>query len=156
VWREATHALLSGATRLGFRQVGVPGGLHEVVAATDALWTAYRWRLAGRDFVIDETAPDERNTLQGELVRTARGLEGYLGVRTGKRMRLAMAEGLLTPRRGVEVQLLLDQFMDASSREDVNYLLDRYDGAVIEFCCYDLNVGVLPHRNTIIWEVRHY
>lgn len=46
--------------------------------------------------------------------------------------------------------------MDPSSQQDLDDLLDLYPDATIEFTCYDIDLGVIPNRNTIFWEVRNY
>ena len=43
-----------------------------------------------------------------------------------------------------------------SSYDDLMTLLEVYPDAVIEFTAYDREIGNVPGRNTIIWEVRNY
>ena len=152
-WATAEEALASGAPMVGFRELGTFSGVHEIVERAAIMATAARWR---RPFFIDEAAPDERNTLQGEICRTHRGWEGYLGVRTGRRMRAAMAEGLLTPRSTATVLALLARFVDPSSRDDLDALVDLFPEATIELAAYDIDVGVIPGRNMLVWECRDY
>ena len=45
--------------------------------------------------------------------------------------------------------------VDDEDYEWLMQLLDTYD-SVVEFSAYDRAVGILPIRNTIIWEVRNY
>jgi hypothetical protein len=58
--------------------------------------------------------------------------------------------------QGLRVLHLLQHYMDPASYDDIQALLTFYDGAVVEFAVFAQNVGIVPHRNTIIWEVRHY
>lgn len=142
---------------VGFRQIGAAGGgafemAHSAAAVAEI---AGRWSAAGRKFMICEAAPDEKGTIQGEVCRTERGLEGYLGLSTGLRMRDAIAKGLLTPRGYLATRVLIDGYMSAPSKDDLDALLDLYPDATVEFTCYG------PHnfdrgRNTIFWEVRNY
>ncbi len=46
--------------------------------------------------------------------------------------------------------------LDPSSRDDLEALLELYPDATVELTSYDVDVGVLPYRNTIVGEVRHY
>lgn len=159
VWRTVGAALRDAAPRVGFREMGRSAGgagLHEIVSADAVLDTAQRWTSERRAFFIDEAAPDWDVTLQGEICRTWRGLEGYLGVKTGVRMREAMRRGLLKPVTGSTILYLLDKYMDPLSRDDVDALLDIFPQATIELACYPYDVGVLANRNTLIWECREY
>lgn len=158
-------ALRDGATRLGFRQIGIAGGGAFAILDKKELGSLFKpqvralaieWERCGRKYCLDSAVPNSRVTLLGELVRTTRGLEGFLGVRTGLTMRESIAKGLVRPTSPITTMALLDQFMDPSSRDDVNGLLELFPDHVIEFACFPENVGVLPHRNTIIWEVRAY
>lgn len=51
---------------------------------------------------------------------------------------------------------MLKSRCDANSYEDLMELLDEYPDSTIEFAVYEVNLGVIPHRNTIIFEVRNY
>jgi hypothetical protein len=156
-WRRPGDAWDSGASLVGFREMGrAGGGVHSVVPRNRIHATFTEWVLAGRRFIMDEAAPDEDAQLQGEICRTVHGLQGLLGIRTKRRMRQAMGEGLLHPCSGVVVKALLDQFLDPSSRDDIDALFDLYPDATIEFASYPYYLGKLPARNTIIWEVRNY
>lgn len=57
---------------------------------------------------------------------------------------------------GLQAKNLLKGHMDAASYNDVMELLDLYPGHVIEFSVCDRQVGMVPGRNTVIWEVRDY
>lgn len=157
LWRDPKAAFLSGFPNIGFREIGKPGGKgawervpRERVFDTYDVWSGLR-----RNFVMDSGAPDHKQTLLGEIVRTTRGLEGYMGVAKVP-MRVAIDLGLLSPRTGATVKWLLRRYADPASQDDIDALLDLYDGHVVEFACFETNVGVIPGRNTLIWEVRKY
>lgn len=57
---------------------------------------------------------------------------------------------------GLQAKLLLEIYMDPSSYEDIRSLLEKYPYHVIEFSVCDRSVGIIPGRNTVIWEVRKY
>jgi hypothetical protein len=44
----------------------------------------------------------------------------------------------------------------ASSFDDLMGLLEKHPDAVIEFTAYDREIGDIPGRNTVVWEVRNY
>lgn len=105
---------------------------------------------------MDDGAPDHKRTLQGEVCRTERGLQGFLEIGGHLPMRQAMAAGLMKHYGYLQTKLLLDRYMDPSSRDDLDALLERYPDAAIEFTCFSVNAGVFPNRNCIFWEVRNY
>lgn len=158
-WRDPEAAIRSGVLPVGFRQVGAAGGGSYAIAddAGQIRRYALQWQAEGKRFVICEAAPDQLATIQGEVCRGVGGWDGLLGLVTGgKRMRDSMRDGDLKPCRGVQVVDLLDRYMDPSSRDDLDGLLDLYPAATVEFTCYQILVGSLPGRNTIFWEVRNY
>ena len=142
---------------IGFRQIGTAGGgKWEKVPYHKVLTTADQWEKEGRKFIMDDGAPDWCRTLQGEICRTYRGLEGYLDTVGKLPMRPAMAAGHMRHCTGSMVLALLDRFMDPSSRDDLDALLDLYPDATVEFSCFGIDVGIFPGRNTIFWETRNY
>jgi len=155
-WRTPEEAYDSCAPLVGFREMGAAGGgQHAIVAHRDIFHVADLWREAGRRFILDEAAPDRDVLLQGEVTHVG-NWDGFLGVRTGMRMRQSIAAGLLRPFGGLAVKLLLDQFLDPSSRDDFDAIWELYPSAVIEFATYPYDLGKIPGRNTLIWEVRDY
>ena len=100
-------------------------------------------------------APTERTQLQGELtLNDSLGLTFYYS-----RCALTMREALKKESHHIfrlEALQLMRSFMDPSSYDWVQELLDLYPGHVIEFSCYGVPWGTIPHRNTVIWEVRNY
>ncbi len=130
-----------------------PGGLclYHVPAAAVRATVAARW--PDGQYNISPMMPDEHILIQGELARTPDWDLYYSHVQ--KPMRVALAED---PRRaaGLRARLILRHFLDADSYADLELLLERYPDAAIEFSTYAVHVGVIPGRNTIIWEVRNY
>lgn len=173
LWRDPTEAMFWAQAQdfarnkrvtgtwpeIGFREIRKPGSAG-AGAWCKVPWsmvgiTAEEWRAAGREFVMDDGAPDDKRTLQGEVCRTTRGMEGYLT--TAKLpMRQAFAEGHAKQYGYLATRLLLEKYMDPSSRDDLDALLEQYPDAAVEFTCFSVNVGVLPHRNTLFWETRDY
>lgn len=158
VWRDVESAARSGHTRFGIREIGkAGGGFFRVVHSIGEMKRICCMLAAqGRQFSLDGGVQNETVLLQGEICRTVRGLEGMMAVRSGTDIRAAFREGKFKPVQNLTALTLIREFMDPSSQDDVWDLLDMYPDHTIEFACFPGNVGVLPHRNTIIWEVRNY
>jgi len=157
LWRDAKDAYASMAPEIGFRQIGkAGGGAWEKVPREDVFKTAERWTELGRTFIMDDGCPDWCRRLQGEICRTYRGLEGFLDTVNRLPMRPAIAAGHMKSVSGSTILFLLDRFMDPSSRDDLDSILELYPDATVEFSCFGVDVGVFPGRNTIFWEVRNY
>ena len=71
-------------------------------------------------------------------------------------MRETMKRGWHHHRGYLETKVLLDRYLDPSSRDDLDALLELYPDATIELTAFDIDTGVIPGRNTIFWEVRDY
>lgn len=104
-------------------------------------------------YVNDSCNPDDKLVIQGEVSREPGGLHlRYSTVQ--KKMRLALAEDERYAI-GAAANAILDHYVDASSREWIDELLDRYPDHVIEFSTFSVPWGSL-NLPTIIWEVRMY
>ncbi len=164
--REAFRWGLSGFRKrkepieIGFREVrssaSAGKGKWTKVPWNEVLKTAEEWSKEGRRFIMDDGAPDDKRTIQGELCRTFRGLEGYIDMGSKLPMRVAMSQGFMRHCTGSEIRVLLNTYMDPSSHDDIDMLFELYPDATIEFSCFSVDVGVFPGRNTLIWEVRNY
>lgn len=175
LWRDLESALKSGVPKIGFRELNRGGGAWELSERDKAIEVFQRWKAAGRVFIMDGSVPNNHSVAQGEICRTERGLETFICVRDGLTqftlhqlgkhpisasglppMRVTIAAGVHKHRGSLASKLLLDHYMDPSSRDDLDTLMEAYPDATIEFTCFNVNVGVFPHRNTIFWEVRDY
>lgn len=112
-------------------------------------------------FTYNEPAPDHLLTMQGELTIGLKGLALYYS-RDQAPMRVALAA---TGRQvdGLRAKLTLEAYCNPKSYDMLIYLLDRYDPGpnvygtpVVEFSCFDVELGDMPGHNTLIWEVRDY
>jgi hypothetical protein len=72
-----------------------------------------------------------------------------------KPMRPALAQAAFRVG-GIMAIDCIRRYFNPCSLEDFNELRDSYPDAVIEFSAYYHKVGMLPHRNVLIWEVREY
>lgn len=101
----------------------------------------------------NESAPDHLLLWQGELQISIDHINLFYSDLKMK-MRKALERG--KHLEGLNAINMMKSTMTPNSYEDLLILLDRYDESVIELGVYSINLGNLPHRNTIIWEVRNY
>ena len=93
-------------------------------------------------------------TLQGEVQR---GLFGY-DLRYSFEflpMRDALAKSQFHAS-GLKALAILRHYLDPSSFADLEAIFEKWPDSVAEFTTYRVNVGEIPNRNTVVWEVRNY
>lgn len=162
VFHTVAEAVASKSEWVGFREIrpaGAGAGEWTRVHHSERLLplTHFAWTAMGRTFIMDGSAPHDHCVMQGEVCRTIRGLESYLAVGSGlPPMRQTMREGRHAHRGYLATKVLLDHYMDPSSHDDLDALLDLYPDATIELSAFTIDVGNIPGRNTIFWEVRDY
>lgn len=98
--------------------------------------------------------PDDKIVVQGEVARSATHGWSFRVSRMRRPMRIAL--GSLDEHHGAGYWTVLKTVMDPSSYDDLQSLFDLYPDATVEFSVYSCHLGNIPHRNTIIWEVRNY
>lgn len=92
--------------------------------------------------------------LNGELWRGPGGL--YLNYSTAQtHLRAALDRSGRHAERSAALAILRWACCP-NSYDDLMTLLDLYPDAVIEFVAYDAEIGDIPHRNTVVFEVRSY
>jgi len=126
------------------------------VHRTQVAAKAKEWIAEGADpllIVVNESAPDERLAIQGELVLRPEGLALFYSTAKTK-MRIAMQQG--TQAFGLKATMLLRHYCTPPSYDDLMALLERYPDSAIEFSVYEMNLGDCRGRNTVVWEVRNY
>ncbi len=132
----------------GFVEYGVPYHQTTVIAR--------KWEEKGikrSDIFFNEPAPDDMLVTQGYLMRTTEFY--HLDYNEAKiKMRPAMERP--NTMTGSTVMGYLRPKMSPDSWDDLQELLTEYPDDVIEFGIYENNVGVLPGRNMLVWEVRGY
>lgn len=57
---------------------------------------------------------------------------------------------------GVACRAILRHLINENDWDDLCGLFDRWPGHVIELTAYSRAIGSLPHRRTVIWEIRDY
>jgi hypothetical protein len=102
--------------------------------------------------IYQESLPDELLLLQGTLMQDDLGLVLEYSTEKNKKFR----EATFSTLRGLRARHVLHGALDASSLADLFILLDMDENCVIEFATYEIDVGVQPNRNTVIFEVRGY
>jgi hypothetical protein len=98
--------------------------------------------------------PKVKQIFQGELTRNQYGLYLYASEYPDV-MRVAL-EKAGREYTNLAAKFMLEKYVDASSYDWLMELLEEYPDHVIEFTVFDNDVGIIPHRNTVIWEVRYY
>lgn len=149
--------------RVGVRCVGRPGVKYRVpgyehhtqLSPVDALGLGRVFqRLYNCPVRYYESSPDELITVQGEIIDAPHGFAvEYTYVQTY--LRAAFKVQRLSDFHWV-VPALIRRHFNAASYDDLMQLFDLFPGCAVEFSCYSQNVGMLPGRNTIVWEVRCY
>ncbi len=103
-------------------------------------------------FVIAQ--PDEKILILGELKLTELGL--YLMYSQEKK---PMKEALNKSTKhafGLKAKMLLEHYLYPQSYSDLLTILELFPNSIVEFTAYSKNFGILPNRNTIIWEIRNF
>jgi len=104
---------------------------------------------------FNQSMPDEHLIVQGEFMRIAPEIYNLIYTTVKKPMNRALEEETLDVR-GLTALNLVKGNLFPSSYDDLQLLFDLFPDSVIEFSAYDICVGNLPNRNTIMWEVRNY
>ena len=110
--------------------------------------------LDGITFV--EPVPHHKNLLQGEVSFGPIG-ELCLTYSTTKNVPQRDCRGPAGRHAtGLTALMLLREYLLPRDFDDLMLLAERFPEAAIEFTAFDCFVGVVPHSNTLIWEVRAY
>jgi hypothetical protein len=149
-WTSPEDLARSGYSGLLSVRSLTPGGRMETgVTVQDAMGRPWQGGV-----VFQQVMPDQDLVIQGSLsdVFTGLSLEYCLEPNVNFRQAMTMARRAT----GLNAVLILRQFVDPASLEDLYELIDRFPNAVIEFATFRRLVGVCPHRRTVIFEIREY
>jgi len=103
---------------------------------------------------FSKTPPDNKLKFQGELMLTKDGFHIlYSTVKKPMNLALKEEEKILS---GLSALNFLKENFNPASLEDIHEIFLIFPNDVIEFSCYEVNLGTLNNRNVIIWEVRGY
>lgn len=57
---------------------------------------------------------------------------------------------------GIEARSVLRRHLNPNDLDDLSATLTRFPGHVVELSALDRCLGIVPHRNAVVWEVRNY
>jgi len=150
----------SGSVTLRYKGKAGGGGWCAYDLALDQVTpTIEQWVSEGADpklITANESAPDERLVVQGDVGRNPAGGGGLVFRYSRDRVKMRTAMETATHAYGAEAVVLLDSYLSPDSLADVKELLELFPDAIVEFSAYEMNVGDKPGRNAVIWEVRNY
>lgn len=157
-WNTVEEVLQSGfpgPVGIRYKEPGSPFCHHSIVIRM-LKEVVEIWEAQGADInkmSFTEGGPDHLLLVQGELMYTHMGW--YFFYSTEKVwMRAALQSG--KSAYGLAAIDLIHRTTSLASYEDLRLLFEMFPDAIVEFSTYSKNVGILPRRNTIIWEVRDY
>lgn len=128
----------------------VPGGKFQ--HHLDFFTMRNRWT---PDYYICEPVDAENLLIQGELWMGIGGYEAFYSHTPGFTCREAMTvPGLMQWAQGMRAKLMFQAELSPYSWDDVQKIFEEWPNAIIELSCFDHDLGEMPCRNTIIWEVR--
>lgn len=161
-WNSLAELLKSDYTgRVVMRYKGGAGGakyprLGEQITIDEATAVIPAWKSAGAredQIVYGEAAPDNALTIQGEIMLSEDHVSLFWSDEKTQ-MRKAMQSA--QQWYGLRALSLLKIKLSPGSYDDIQILLEQFPTSVIEFSAYRYNLGSIPYRNTLIWEVRNY
>jgi hypothetical protein len=103
---------------------------------------------------FNQSMPDEYLIIQGEIMRSEE-IYSLTYTTVKKPMNRAFEEETLHAK-GLTALNLVKGSLSPSSYTDLQTLFDLFPNSIIEFSAYNILLGNLPNRNTIMWEVRNY
>lgn len=164
VWRTIKDWRRSGFRRpVSLRYLGAAGGAW---CSYDLLpehvdGKVFHWALEGADptlIMVNEGAPDDCVVIQGEFLNGVTP-DGTIEPFTYSTIKAKMRDALRFDSHTVawpRSRELLRRTMTPSAWEDFQVLLERYPDHVLEVSVYSRNLGDIPGRNALVWEVRRY
>jgi hypothetical protein len=107
------------------------------------------------EIAFNQSMPNEEHLIiQGEMMKSYRWIE-LLYSTVKKPMNLALREESKNIH-GLKALTFLRHYLYPSSYSYMMGLLELFPDSVVEFSTYDIPVGNIPGRNTVVWEVRNY
>jgi hypothetical protein len=111
-------------------------------------------RLFGSDKFNITPMVDQWLVWRGEVLDTTTGLEcfGAFGLSHLKWRPVMLRHATTTT--GVAARHLLRSVLNENSYDDLMTLFEQYPGHAVEFTALSRCFGIVPHRNSVVWEVR--
>lgn len=142
----------------GIRTLTPGGPFFPYVEGIDVMDICNRLSKLGYKINISPMVDDAANvTLWADVYDSPTGLKVYGIEYPGK----GASWRALMPSKGrqwvgITSHLMLKKHLNESSYADLEALRDKYPGHVYELSALDRNLGQIPGRNAVIWEVRTY
>jgi hypothetical protein len=154
VWNSFTDLDQSGYkgfVNIRHRQPGSPYFGYALTRTTALDWIKATG-VPVAEFSFNETMPDDRLLIQGELMEDHRGL-----CLAYSREPTTMRNAMRNPKQvyGLTARQLLKYYCDPYSYDWLLELLTEFPGHVVEWSTYSVLFGT-ERKNTAIWEVRKY
>ena len=148
-WESVEALRASGYNGLLSVRSKTPAGRMETnVPVAEALSRSWH------NVVFQETMPDPELVIQASIGYDPSGIWIEYCLEPNINFREAMHRSIQA--QGLEALFILKRYVDPSSYDDIMDLVQRFPNAVIEIATFRRHVGVWPHRNTVIFEVREY
>jgi hypothetical protein len=157
-WGKLHESGYRGSVTMRYNGLGGGGPCIYDLQYAEAWRAKEKWGAQGYDperIYFNETAPNHKAILQGELHRYAPVGYALHYSTLPLPMRPALQHGAQN-HLGPGALLILKVRMSPSSYADLQAALDLWPDATFEISIFSVNVGSLPGRNSIIWEVRNY
>lgn len=156
-WRTLEETLQSGKSPIAIRFKSLSANSIYGIRRDDLAARVQQLEDEGihnNDLYFNEAAPDKALLLQGEYWT---GIPNHYLLFSARQAPMKQALQFKNlESQGLSARMLLQRHMTPSSFEDFMELADKYKDHVIEFGIYTRNVGFIPNRNVLIWEVRKY
>lgn len=156
-FRSSAELRESGYTGLvGLRAVSRTGGVYKDLPAAEAIASGV---LDTGEYYAQQCAPDDRCTVQGELDLATMTLFFCSPPRAanGERRVMRMREALRDHAQQLQhwpMALWLKAVLTPAAFEELEDIMDRFPGHIVEFSVYSGNVGDRPLNNWLVWEIR--
>jgi hypothetical protein len=156
-WLESCAPVPVGLRTMHLPGVQLPGYATQFSRTPDVADTILSWLDLGvseSNIVLTEGPPDDKLIFQGELTRDVRGLHFRYSTQKNISLRHAMPNAKTAD--GLTALMMLQGAMTPGSYDDLMAVMDTWPDHVIEVSVWSVDVGDIPNRNAIIWEVRSY
>jgi hypothetical protein len=159
-WDQLMESSYQGKVTARGYKVRMGAQTHYAMEMADLRNGVWPEGLSKNECHFNETPPDDKLTIQGEIERIAAndGLTLTYSTIKGIPQREAINCRPNHHVTGSVAKAVLQHYLTPHSYEDLRELMEIYGegDCVVEFSTFTVRVGHLPHRNTIIWEVRGY
>ncbi len=142
----------------GIRTLTPGGPFFPYVEGVDVKDICYRLVRSGYKINISPMVDEICNvTLWADVYDSPTGLMVYGIENPGKGASWrALMPSKGTQWEGIQAYQMLRKHLNSNSLADLEELRDMYPGHVYELSALDRNLGQIPGRNAVIWEVRMY